>query len=78
MPFCLFLLRWELLNSVRESRIFVSMDKSKIYGNLSSSVRADAQKVSVFLPSAFIKGHIYFKIISVRVVTDLYHTFLID
>lgn len=78
MPFCLFLLRWELLHSVRESRIFVSIDKSKIDGNLSSSFRADAQKVSVFLPSAFIKGYIYFKIILFRVVTDLYHSFLID
>ena len=56
----------------------MSMDKSKIDSNLSSLVRADAQKVSVFLLSAFIKGHIYFNIISVRVVTDLYHTFLID
>ena len=56
----------------------MSMDKSQIDGNLSSSLRADAQKVSVFLPSAFIRGHIYFNIISVGVVTDLYHTFLID
>lgn len=54
------------------------MDKSKIDGNLSSSVRADVRKVSVFLPSAFIKGHVYFNIILVRVVTDFYHTFLID
>ena len=56
----------------------MSMDKSKSDGNLSSSVIADAQKVSVFLPSAFIRFHIYFNIISVGVVTDLYHTFLID
>ena len=56
----------------------MSMDKSKSDGNLSSSVRADAQKGSVFLPLAFIKGHIYFNIISVGVVTDLYHIFLID